>query len=233
MRLCCRQQPFKPFLYALYIMCFSLQVSAFAFITCSISCLWLFFYSSSVEYKCIAIYAFFVGLMQLYDFIFWSTHTIKHNTTNFITTKIAMISNFLQPIVLGLSIKYFMYSNKSLPIMSTMILIIYSVFILGYTIYCWNKTDYTVITSESSPSLYWSWNYQKGETFFLILFVATLAILFLENFSIPLKYVLCVLYFCTLGLSFYYIKNRVIGRFWCYFASFIPVILILFNRLNM
>jgi hypothetical protein len=117
-----------------------------------------------------------------------------------------------------------------LPIMSTMILIIYSLFILGYSIYCWNKTDYTIITPKSSPSLYWSWNYQKGHKLFLILFVTTLAILFLENFSIPLKYVLCILYFATLGLSFYYIKNMVIGRFWCYFASFIPVILIFLNR---
>lgn len=101
-------------------MCFSLQVSLFAFITCSISCIFLYLYAS-VEYKCIAIYAFFVSLMQLYDFIFWSTHK-KH------------------------------------------------------------------------------------------------------------KYILCILYFTTLGLSFYYIKNLVIGRFWCYFASYIPIILLVFYQ---
>jgi hypothetical protein len=80
-------------------MCYSKEVSQRSFILNLITSYILYTYTDNAENKIIAIFFAFVGSMQLYDWIFWETQDIKNTSQaniNFITTKLAMITNHLQ-----------------------------------------------------------------------------------------------------------------------------------------
>ena len=78
----------------------------------------LYFYptkdpTKSKTNKILAFFFGFVGFMQVFDWIFWKNQDMsdpKQEKTNYLFTKIAMIFNHLQPIVLGLLIFIFIHS---------------------------------------------------------------------------------------------------------------------------
>ena len=64
--------------------------------------------------KILAIFFAFIGLMQLFDWIFWENQNISNQNEkliNFIFTKIAMFVNHLQPIVLAIVIYIYIIEN--------------------------------------------------------------------------------------------------------------------------
>jgi hypothetical protein len=91
------------------------------------------------SHKILGLFFGFVGLMQLYDWIFWDNNT--RNKVNFVFTKIAMITNHLQPIVLGSLI--LMYKGE-LPFISRLFFASYTVSALLYSAIIYNRIDYTV-----------------------------------------------------------------------------------------
>ncbi len=210
-------------------MCYTSSTSIKAFIIGVVSSLLLItldFKNKNVDtnksYKIIGYFFLFVTLMQLYDAIFWN-HPPPSNT-NKITTKLAMITNHLQPIVLGLLIYYF---NRNMEETSKIALIVYTICITLYTINAWNKVEYTTVSNRSNPSLDWEWNHQYGAPIVYFIFLVTLIILFYQNVKVGgiLAAILTLISF-LFSLYKYQIKAAS-GRFWCYFAAFAPVIFLL------
>jgi hypothetical protein len=196
-------------------MCYSSKASIIAFIINLISCI-IIYKKNSI----ISLFFGFVGLMQLYDYIFWKNQ--KKNNINYITTKIAILSNHLQPIILALLI-YFI--QKKLNNLSLIIIIIYSIYSLYYTIKYWNNINYTLVEKISRPSLYWRWNHMEKNNILYILFLLSLSISSFENFNYPSNIILLFINIISFIFSFiFFDKIHSIGRFWCYFASYVPLL---------
>ena len=200
-------------------MCYSAQVSVQALVINIVSCAILFFYD-----KVLAGFFVFVGLMQLYDYIFWNN--LSRNKINWVTTKVAMLSNNLQPIVLGLLIMF--VSKKPLEPLSIAFFAVYAIVALIYSVYVWNKLDYTLVDHVSSPSLHWKWNGMPGSIFVYSIYLVTLFLLFFQNFPHPMNRVLAILTVISFVFSWHYYKGRSIGRFWCHIASLIPSFFVIY-----
>jgi hypothetical protein len=198
-------------------MCYTFEVSATSFAINIVGCAVLFMYSPPV-----AVFFFFVGLMQLYDAIFWKNQS--ENGTNWVTTKIAMVSNHLQPIVLAACIT--LLSRQRLRPVSLGMTVAYAIVALVYTAYSWNKVTYTLVRPVSAPSLSWDWNRVQGAYIMYSLFVATMLVVAYENLKAPLNYAAVAFLVASLLLGQPYMKQVSLGRFWCFFASYIPIVLV-------
>jgi hypothetical protein len=221
-------------------MCFTKEVSLTAFVINVIFSVLLFNSNSkNDELKIMALFFAFVGLMQLYDYIFWSNPS--KTTINKITTKLAMLTNHIQPIVLGLLILFY---KNSIEQSSKIVLLIYTVVAILYTINIYDKVNYTETENincedpeEIAPDvckqkqyLNWEWNEQEYNNIIYTLFILALCFLSFNNFSHPLNLVLVLFTIITFFMSYLNYKTTGIGRFWCYFASFIPLILFILFR---
>ena len=81
------------------------------------------------------------------------------------------------------------------------------------------------------PSLIWDWNIQENSDLVYTVYIITLVILFYENFKYPLNIILIFIHIFTVTLSAYTYKGQAIGRFWCKFAAWIPLLLILLDKM--
>lgn len=200
-------------------MCFSLAASRNAFLVNLVSCAALLTLGwKRKEARVIALFFGFVGLMQLYDWIFWAN--LQPNRLNYVVTKLAMISNHMQPIVLALLLCPPGY-------MSIAITSIYAVYACWYSITMFSVIKHTMVHPRTSPYLFWEWNSGPGNGIMYALFFASLCILFLENFAWPLNLMLLTINVATFVLSGSFFKSTIIGQFWCLFASYTPLVLLL------
>ena len=196
-------------------MCYTGEASFTSFVIGSISSIILTYYNSVG-----GLFFLYVGLMQLYDLIFWMNHS--KNALNFWTTKIAMMSNNMQPIVLALLIIFL--GKKHLNPFTWGLLALYTVIIIPYSIYAWRKIKYTMVEAISAPSLFWEWNFLKGSTFVYCLYLLLVLVLCWNGFSWPLNWILVSIVLLSYILSLYLFKGKTcLGRFWCYFAAFLPL----------
>lgn len=206
-------------------MCYSADLSLFAFLLSYISTFAIFLFPIKTETMIAIQFLSFVSLMQLFDYIFWTNTGLSK--TNYYTTKMAMIVNHLQPIILVLLI----YNYKQYVHKNTLLLVsAYAIFATLYSYAAWRKITYT-IEKYKDKGLYWEWNYLKGSTIMYTLFTITLLVVIYENFESLLKYVLLVLFIITLLVAMYKnnLTNKITGRFWCYYASLLPIIVFLFS----
>lgn len=214
-------------------MCYSSETSRNFFII-NIICSYMLYkipYSSS-DNKIIALYFIYVGLMQLYDWIFWNN--TNNSLINKIFTKIAMITNNAQPIMFALLIV--LYKNKmnsqssinKMPKLSTYAIAIYTLVFLFYTFYGFNKIDYTVSKPELNNSLFWQWNSLPYNQLFYLLYFICVLILCYENFLFPTNYVLILITLVSFLFTFVFFKQSTIGRFWCKFASLVPLLFLIY-----
>lgn len=228
-------------------MCYSEEQSRKSFVINLITCYALYNYKNTSTYKILALFFGFVGIMQLFDIIFWNTQNIKDQNIaklNYITTKIAMFANHLQPIVLAYLI--YLFTGK-LGQASSIMVLIYTLVILFYTINTYHKISHTLIEKvsirdtndllfpypeddEIRPSLKWEWNLQENAIIVYLIFLTTLMILSYENFNYPFNIVLTFINIFTFVLSAYYYKGQSVGRFWCKFAAWVPLLFILMDK---
>ena len=224
-------------------MCYSKEQSQVSFITNLVTCYILYNYphTNNTAHKILALFFGFVGVMQLFDWIFWENQDIsnsKQANINFAFTKIAMLANHLQPIVLASLIYYF---NGNIGNMSQIMIGIYSVVAIIYTIYAYNNITYTLeqkipmrrlfSNEEIKPTLYWEWNTLHNNLPVYLIFLSTLGILAYENFKFPINIIFAFINFFTFLLSGYYYKGQSLGRWWCNYASFIPLFILLISNL--
>lgn len=216
-------------------MCYSEEQSRKTFIINLITSYILYNYKGTFPtYKILALFFSFVGIMQLFDIIFWTNQNIKDSKqgqTNYITTKLAMFINHLQPIVFAYLIYIF---TGSLGKFSKIAMFIYTIIIILYTLNIYNKIDYTLVNDEnnmSKPILKWDWNLQEYSLPVYIIFLISLSILAYENFEYPFNILLVFINLSTFMLSAYYYKGKLLGRFWCKFAAWIPLLFIAIDKM--
>lgn len=228
-------------------MCYSEEQSRKSFLINIVACYVLYNYNNDAIHKILALFFGFVGLMQLFDIIFWNNLNIKdpeQANINYVTTKIALFANHLQPIVLAYLIYMF---TGSLGQISKILLTIYTIIIIFYTINAFNKITYTQVSNVSirdtndlffpdteddiiKPSLKWEWNMQEYNIPIYLTFLLTLVVLSYENFNYPFNIVLAFINVFTFVLSAYYYKGQSLGRFWCKFAAWLPLLFILIDK---
>lgn len=180
----------------------------------------------------------FIGLMQLFDWIFWENQDMtdpKQASINYFFTKIAMIVNNTQPIVLA----YLIYSyTNTLGELSKIMMIFFTFIFILYTLITFNTIDYTLAEATDSRGkvLNWKWNQGKGSRVFYIVFFITLCLLAYENFNYPINIVFVLMNAITFILSDYYYqsldskyKYKFVGRFWCKNIALMPLLFLLFK----
>jgi hypothetical protein len=227
-------------------MCYSYEISRNAFIVGMLSSLFLFF-SSSGKYpqytpKMIALIYMFVALMQYYDSIFWSNPPTDKNGVknpekaekNARFTKIATITNNIQPIVLGLIIYYF---KGGLSDFSKKLLIVYTIATIIYTRSGWDTLKYTQVTPETTckdgkESLYWRWNHFEGSKYYYAFYLFVLNYLFIKEVGGYIGKISAVLLSSAFVFTLWkYNKILSLGRFWCLLAAYTPIIYLLIFKI--
>ena len=205
-------------------MCYTTHASLVSFAANVITSSVLYLYSKSI-----ALFYIFVSLMQLYDFIFW-TYSTK-NRLNYWVTKLAMIKNHLQPVVLALLIVYF--DKKTLTPTSKVILGLYIGAAIIYSIYTWYIISYTFVSKMDGGSLFWEWNHTDWTVPFYTLFAITIAVIFYENYPWPVNVFAGTLALVSMLMAGLYFKTRLVGRFWCWIAGFMPLLIAAFYHFVM
>ena len=196
-------------------MCYSAEKSLETLIINHISSLLLYYTYDPI----MGMFFLYVGFMQFFDYMFWTNQ--EKNNTNYWCTKLAMMENNSQPIVLALFISYF--TNSWLYLYEIVTVTIYSIIAFFYGIYSWYHIDYTLVTKNSSPGLFWQWNYLPGGLTFYMLFLITICILFIR-FTYPMNYIFIFISIISFILSWYkYKKNKSVGRMWCFFTGYLPI----------
>lgn len=210
-------------------MCYTLEKSRNAFIVSCISSILLFIIAAKKgdsQLKSIALIFFFIGFMQLWDWFFWRYP--KSSDENKLATKVAVIWNHLEPLVLA-AVIYFVLKKDLKPV-SKITIVAYTILILWYTLSNWSKLEGTFKSDKSGDSLDWRWNHFEYAGPIYALFLFALNILFYEHFTGWIKWFSIFIVTATFFFSYfkYQIKNST-GRFWCYFAAFAPVLYIIID----
>lgn len=207
-------------------MCYTSEASRTSFLVNFITCSILYIHAKNNNYSRIfALFFAFVGLMQLYDWIFWEN--LGENNINYVFTKIAMISNHLQPLILAYLIYIF---TGNIGYFSKIIIMLYFIFGLIYSIKIYDSIKYTVVSEKSTPSLFWEWNFLPHSLIVYILFLLALTVLCYENFDYPINIIFSLINILSFLFASYYYKGQGIGRFWCYFASYIPLFVLVLQE---
>lgn len=204
-------------------MCYDSNMSLGALITNIITCFILIYFSyNNLQIRAVSYFLLFVGVMQLWDYIFWNYG--PDTTINQCTTKVAMIWNNLEPIILGLVIIFVM--KQKLDTFSTIVFSIYTFFSIIYSFYLFNKLKGTQATDKTNGSLYWEWTDMPFQICFYSFFLFTMIVLGF-NFTGWIRSFFIVTTMIIFLFSMYkYSITKSTGRFWCYFASFAPIIFI-------
>ncbi len=211
-------------------MCYTSSDSLNAYLINLLSSILLFHKSTNTDMKILAISFLFVGQMQIFDYIFWEN--TKCNSINKLTTKIAILFNHLQPIVLFLLFTYYNYEQTNI---SKIIILLYTLFVIDYTIKLWPDENCEIEINEnvccSLPLadlsiIKWKWNYQPKS---YVIYTLFLVYLFSASFNFKnYKYLYGIASIGTFLVGSKIPKlNNSLGRAWCYLASFSPILFLL------
>jgi hypothetical protein len=202
-------------------MCYTINASVRAFAIGFVASA-ILIAKKSPDAKILGWFFLFVATMQLWDAAFWKWPA--PSSINKLATKLAMIFNHLQPLVLFLLIVHF---KKQATSASRKILWLYAALIIPYSVVMWKKLDWT--SPGGHGSLEWKWNKGPNAGIVYLVFLAALCLLFVQNIKG------CVGFFAAVvtTISFFwsawkYGKQNSTGRFWCYFAAFAPLLFLPF-----
>lgn len=210
-------------------MCYTAKDSLYAYIFNIVTSGLLYYNGELTDFKIIALFFAFVGQMQLFDYLFWTNSLCNQNNKSI--TKLAIIFNHLQPIVLYILIWHYKYPQS---IISTIIIGLYWIFVIQYTIKLWpdDNCEYTsnlnsvccslpIKTNDEETIVEWRWNNQLNSKIIYGLFLLSLVS---SSFDLKENKIL----FALISVSTYFISTKIpklnqsIGRLWCYMASLMP-----------
>jgi hypothetical protein len=204
-------------------MCYTSESSVYSFIVGITVSTYLFKQQSS-DLKIIGGIFFLVSFMQLFDYVFWKTQGPEDKDANRLFTKLAAIVNNIQPLVLA----YLIYKYKEGPVKGKNLVYLYGIVMVLYMMSNWKLIDTTNVGPDRS--LYWSWNHWEYSGHFYIFFLITLLYLSYYNLSGPYKTVLPSIILIMFIVSYFKYGVEVYGRFWCYFAPFIPLVFLIIKK---
>lgn len=208
-------------------MCFNAQISLLTFILGLIGSIALIRYGNAeyiMENNIYGIFLIFIVGIQLMDFLFWIDlkNTIGINK---LATIIGPLFNVAQPIILYIIKVIFLKPNIlsgfNLPVAILNIAYFINI-IYNYILFISNGVLHT---STSHGHLAWPWLKYFNPYFYLILFAIN--IFYLSNFKYALA-LFSIIYF-LLYLSYKYFKYNM-GELWCFFGSFVPIIMLLVSH---
>lgn len=193
-------------------MCYNENVSIITYIVGIIGCILLIYNNYIPE----AIFYFFVIQMQLIEFMLWKNQLC--NNININISKLGILINHMEPIILYIGIYFF--SKKVLPIWIHYMMLLYLVGSIIYTIKVF-KNECTTVTPDSSPHLHWKWNEGKFSGLYYTLFLTILVIL--SIYGIENGIIMSAIILCGFITSFYIYGNKhSIGAMWCFYAAIAP-----------
>ena len=217
-------------------MCYTAFDSGLAYIISTASALYLYNYSSIQDYKIYALFFLFVGQMQLFDMIFWLND--ECTLINKLVTKLAIVFNHLQPIVLYLLVKKY---NKKMNLASRIVIYIYILVMLIYTLNLWQTVSCTkkdkvccslpLKVSNNNEIINWEWNVQSYNQLMYFMFIVSFVI---SATNIKVNNLIFIIVTILSFMISYKIPvlNKGVGRIWCYLASFGPLIFIALDKFN-
>jgi hypothetical protein len=204
-------------------MCFSAKVSLLTFIIGMLTS--ILNYNNNDDNnrnKIISLFFGFISSMQLIEYFLW-THQYCDNT-NRMLSKLGLILNHLQPIVLGLLFlsyyKDIINTNNKNNIIITMLL--YSLIIIPYSLQYTKKYQCTI--KNESTHLDWKWNKLNYYVIIYLIFLLTMSLICFfaaPNYYEKIIYILCIILSFSLSVIFY---SKAVGALWCYFTVFMPLI---------
>ena len=206
-------------------MCITSFDSLLVYVVNIISTYLLYNFGGTDDAKVSALFLLFVGQMQILDYIFWNTD--KCSTLNKITTKIAILFNHFQPLLLYYLLQYYgMTMNR----LSTILKSVYIYAATIYSILALYKVSCTGI-SEKTGIIYWEWNFMPFNTLFYSLFMIFM-ISTVQNFNDKkYSYFLTFLIISTYIVGhFKPILNETTGRIWCYYAAILPILALVYLK---
>ena len=201
-------------------MCYDADTSRNAFVIGIVSSIALYCSTPRSDYKAVALFLGYVTLMQGFDYLFWTYP--NPSEVNRISTKAAAVVNWMQPIILYLLLN--LQSNK----IASRLAFVYFFCAAIYTLIHWNKLRFTEVKPDSAPSLRWDWNHYKGALPLTIFYLFISLYFIKQGLSYPLNYLLISIFAGTYLFSLFKHKINVsYGRFWCYYAAYAPLFLLL------
>jgi len=199
-------------------MCFNAEVSISTYILGLIGSFILY----KKGYPKEAILYFFVIQMQLIEYFLWKNQTC--NSFNKFITKIGIILNHLQPIILYLLIKYFNDGQSFiLPKWLDLFMVIFVIMTIYYTKYVMND-DCSLITVESNPHIEWLWNNKNYGGIYYLLFILIVVLLTYYGLSNGKLHSAIILIGYVISYLIYN-KKKSVGSIWCFYAAFAPWLL--------
>ena len=206
-------------------MCFNAQISLSTYIIGIVGSSILFYQG----YKAEAIFYFWVIQMQLIEFFLWMTIQSQNHSQcilpsiNKLTTKLAIVINHMEPIILWVAI--LLFSKISLPNVVHIIVILFIIVSIFYTLNVFKIKECTTVTDDSYPHLHWKWNHGPNHIIYYSLFVIVL--LLLSLFGLERGYINALLVIVSFMIScLIYAEKHSAGALWCFAAAFAPWILI-------
>lgn len=166
-------------------MCYSAESSAIAFAIASIGSTALYVLphrhkALGRELRSLAVFFGFIGLMQLWDYLFWIS---GRSLLNERATKCAVVTNHLEPVVLALAMRAL--RGARLKKETRVLLFCYVAVGIPYTIQALRTVKYTVVTEWSRPGLDWEWNHLPYGTFFYLLFLLSFNVFMYQGLRTP------------------------------------------------
>ena len=155
------------------------------------------------------------------DFLFWIDLSNKLNI-NKITSILGPILNVCQPLILFF-IKILVYRPKidKLNYYDYIVILLNALYFIHFIyIYIKYLTNEELITTVKNGHLSWPWLKYSNSIFYLILLAIN--IFYLSKFSYSLLFFVITYIFLCISAKYFYYNS---GELWCFFGSFIPLIL--------
>jgi hypothetical protein len=212
-------------------MCYNKEISLYTYIIGLVSS-YLLLNNNKPSLKILGCFFIIVIHMQLIDFFLWSNN--KCNNINIKISTVGAFLNFIQPIILYLAILYYNKDIKNENKKKINIIIL--IYIIILFLYCMNlfPLNCSIVTQKSFPYLQWSWYYKYVPNYLLtILIILPISLFLLMYFGLdkPYNLYLSLILMLSFIISFIiYKKKKAFGNMWCWFAAFIPIIILVIDK---
>ena len=200
-------------------MCFNKDVSILSYLIGFSGCILLYYRDYKIE---ALLYAFIIQ-MQLIEYLLWLNNSC--NLINKTITKIGIVLNHFQPIILYFLIIYYNSNlDKYRKNIINLIIIIYITTTIAYLIYNYKLLDSCTIGIENKKELFWQIHHGNFKKYYYI-FVFALFFMILLGLK-KHNYLNAYIILASIIISYIvYDKNKAVGTIWCLFSAYIPLIL--------
>jgi hypothetical protein len=157
--------------------------------------------------------------MQLIEYFLWNNQVC--NETNVNTTKLGVIINHLEPIVLWISI--LLFSAKELPDSINIFMILFLIVTYAYTKFILSNDDNkcSLVTPESSPHILWKWNNAEYGSIYYAFFLLSLILLSINGLEKGNQFALSITLLFLVS-NYLYSNKKSVGSIWCFLAALSP-----------